>query len=70
MAHPNRVGIGETDTEFAAHFGVVFDDDITFAPDILGRGLDVRPNERFELATTLMIDHAEVLVIGIVWDSR
>ena len=48
VAHPDRVGIGESHAQFAAHGRVVFDNDIAFAANVLSGCLDVWPNAGFE----------------------
>ncbi len=57
VAHPNRVRIGKAHTQLATHRRVVFDDDISFAADVLRGSLDVRPNSGFESLASLVIDH-------------
>ena len=57
VAHANGVGIRETKADFTFQFVMVFDDNISFATDILCRCLNVRPNERFEFLSKRLIDH-------------
>ncbi len=61
VAHPDRVGIGKPNAQLAAHGRVILDHNIAFATDVLGRCLDMRPDKRFKLATTLVVDHQSLL---------
>jgi hypothetical protein len=64
VAHPDRVRIGKADGQLSANAAVIFHHDVSFAPDVLCRSLNVRPNAGFKQLATRLIDHAEESVLG------
>jgi hypothetical protein len=61
VAHPDRVGIRESQTQLAADAAVILDDDIPFPSNVLSGGLNVGPNSRLEESPSLLIDHEKSL---------